>query len=251
MAAGRAGDLATARRATAWAEERFAARGDLDGRAGAARSAWRCGNYHAAEGSPAEALVTGRRAVEGFSAVAEASGDPVLRRELVRACADVSVFAVMAGQQDEAIALALRGVETAQAAIAKGLDMSRDLRTELGTALHNLAAAFGARAAVRAGGPSSAEGSLADLQAGLRAADEEVRLRRSLAESGAGPGPGLAAWELASGLSQRGRLRAAAGERQSARYDLREAMDRASKLGPAGQGIVREVAVVLDRLGPA
>lgn len=236
VAAGRVGDFVDAQRATAWAEERFAARGDPEGRAGAARCAWRSANYFAAEGYPGQALEAGRRAVGGFTALVEESFHPVWNRELVRAGADASVFAVMAGHYDEAVALASRAVESAQAARAKGLDMGRDLQTELGTALHNLAAAHSSRAVAGDG----------DLRAALRAADEEIRLRRTLI----GSAPDLATWELASGLAQRGRIRAVAGERDSARYDLREALGLAARLGVAGQGIAREATAALDELGP-
>jgi len=251
IAAGQAGDFRKALRTIAQAEELFVARGDVDARAGAARSAWRAANYHAAVRAPDDAIEAGRRAVDAWTAVVAETGNQAWNRELVRACADVSVFAVMAGHHDEAVTLASRAVEIARTAKDKGLDMSRDLQTELGTALHNLAAAHSSRAVARGSStdPRSPTDprSQTDLQAALRAADDEVRLRRTLA----GSGPDLAAWELASGLCQRGRIRMVAGELQSARYDLVEARGLATRLGPAGQTLLAEATAALHHLGAA
>lgn len=244
MAAGQRGDFATARRATAAAEELFAARGDVEGRAGVARCGWRMANHHAAAGAPGEAFAVGQRAIEAWAAVVEESDAAAWRREMVRACADVSVFAVLAGRHDDAVALASRGVEVARTARTKGLDLSRDMQTELGTALHNLAAAHSARAV--SGGPPTGDSAREDLRAALKAADEEIRLRKTLAPVAQ---PDLATWELASGMSQRGRIRMVAGEMESARYDLRDARELAARLGPAGEGIVREATRGLQQLG--
>jgi hypothetical protein len=245
VAAGQAGDFATALRAAARAEELFSARGDLEGRAGAARSAWRAANHHAGANAPGEALAAGRRAIDGWTAVVDESGNPTWNRELVRACADASVFAVMASRYDEGVALAARAVEIAQTARDKGLDMGPEMQTERGTALHNLAAAYSSRATA-AGPPAPTDlRARSDLQAALRAADEEVRLRRQLARTG----PALATWELASGLSQRGRIRMVAAELESARYDLQESRDIAARLGPAGAPLARTATTLLRELG--
>jgi hypothetical protein len=245
VAAGRRGDLATAARATAEAQELFRARRDATGRAGAARCAWRLANYQAAGGAVDQAFSTGRQAIEEWTAVVDESDDVAWNRELVRTCADVSVFGVMAGRHDDAVELAARAAEIARTAHAGGRDPSREMQTEMGTALHNLAAAHSARAV--AGGPLTiGERARDDLTAALRAADEEVRVRRALAPPGR---PDLATWELASGLSQRGRIRMVAGEPESARYDLREARDLAGLLGVAGLSLVQEATTVLRQLG--
>lgn len=262
--ASRAGDLRRALRALAWAEERYTAQGDDEGRAGAARSAWRAANCHAADGALATALTTGQRSVEGFAAALAALaatattaatgggvGTDDVRRELVRAGADTSVFAVQCRRFDLAVELATAAVDTARTAFDQGLDRSRDLLTELGTARHNLAAALFARATrgmALVAGPPADERVLEELRAALRVADEEVRLRRELVAA-ASATDRMPTWELASGLVQRGRIRFAAGERESAELDLNDADRLAAGLGIAGRPLLAQVAAARRLLG--
>jgi hypothetical protein len=220
VAAGQEGRMADADAAMRDAAKLYDKAGGPQGELGTARCRWRRSMYLLALGRPTEAVRLGQEAVAQLRKLIGTDADVEVSGQYVRTCADVSVMLTQHQRHREACGLADEAVRVARS--RQGL--ADDADTELGTALHNVAAAhFGqAMATARAG-----RDPVPDLAQASRAADEAVALRERLAQTG----PPLSRWELANSLLHRAQLRPLVGQLDGALADLRKGERLAQSVG--------------------
>jgi tetratricopeptide (TPR) repeat protein len=148
---------------------------------------------------------------------------------LIRCCTDLSVIAAQSQRFDEAVNLASEAVSLCTSRPKKG----EQRETDLGTALHNLSAAYAGRAMAvlrETQVPGDLQAAMGDLQSARQACDRAVDVRRKAAT----PVLALSRWELANSLLQRARLLLLMGKPGEAARDISQVLESVAELGPLG-----------------